>query len=126
MKKMIYKKVFVTIIIIIFLSISLSSSINAELITNTSYNNINYLPIHEKNNTNLLFDLLIITSENYTETLQTLKEHKENIGISTKIATLNEVYENMFWQGRDKAEKIKFFIKKAIDEWSIKYVFIRR
>jgi len=119
MKKMIYKKIFVTIIIIIFSSISLSSSINAELITNTSYNNINYLPIHEKNNTNLLFDLLIITSENYTETLQTLKEHKENIGISTKIATLNEVYENMFWQGRDKAEKIKFFIKKAIDEWSL-------
>jgi len=122
MKKMIYKKIFVTIIIIIFSSISLSSSINAELITNTSYNNINYLPLHKKDNTNLLFDLLIITSENYTETLQTLKEHKENIGISTKIATLNEVYENMFWQGRDKAEKIKFFIKKAIDEWSIKYV----
>ena len=116
------KKIIVILIIMIFSSISLSSSINAKIITNTNYNNINYPSINKNENVNLFYDLLIITPENYSEILQTLKEHKENIGISTKIATLNEVYENMFWHGRDKAEKIKFFIKKAIDEWGIKYV----
>jgi hypothetical protein len=30
----------------------------------------------------------------------------------------------MFWQGRDNPEKIKFFIKKAYDEWDIKYVML--
>jgi hypothetical protein len=116
------KKIIVILIIMIFSSISLSSSINAKIITNTNYNNINYPSINKNENVNLFYDLLIITPENYSEILQTLKKHKENIGISTKIATLNEVYENMFWHGRDKAEKIKFFIKKAIDEWGIKYV----
>jgi hypothetical protein len=30
----------------------------------------------------------------------------------------------MFWKGRDKAEKIKYFIKKAIENWNTEYVLL--
>ena len=48
--------------------------------------------------------------------------HKNRIGVSTFLVTLDEVYDRMFWHGRDNAEKIKYFIKTAIEEWGINYV----
>ena len=38
--------------------------------------------------------------------------------------TLNEVFKQMYWQGRDCAEKVKYFIKTAIEEWETKYVLL--
>lgn len=70
------------------------------------------------------YDFLIITPEEFSKEIKPLEEHKEKYGIKTKIVTLKEVYEEMFWQGRDDAEKIKYFIKKAYDEWNIKYVLL--
>ncbi len=71
-----------------------------------------------------LFDLLIITPEIFENKLQTLVEHKNNLDIKTKLVTTEKVYDEMFWFGRDKAEKIKYFIKTALDEWDIKYVLL--
>ena len=71
-----------------------------------------------------LFDLLIITPEIFENKLQTLVEHKNNLDIKTKLVTTEKVYDEMFWFGRDKAEKIKYFIKTALDEWNIKYVLL--
>jgi hypothetical protein len=91
-------------------------------------------PLYEINNKKTIFftdnpspaiyDLLIIAQKKYADALQPLIVHKNSIGIKTRLATLNEVYHQMFWQGRDKAEKIKYFIKTAKEEWGITYVIL--
>ena len=42
------------------------------------------------------------------------------------LVTLDEIYNGNYFsvQGRDDAEKIKYFIKDAIEEWGIKYVML--
>ena len=34
------------------------------------------------------------------------------------------VYDQMFWQGRDDAEKMKYFIKAAVENWGVHYVLL--
>jgi len=68
------------------------------------------------------YDLLIITSKLYASLLTPLIDHKENHGIRTKLVTVKEIYNDAFIQGRDKPEKIKYFIKGAIENWNITYV----
>ena len=81
-------------------------------------NNFQKIHPNQKNN----YDLLIITQENFVDLLQKLADHKNSYNVKTKIVTINDVYNQMFWKGRDEPEKIKYFIKKAFDEWNIKYV----
>ena len=70
----------------------------------------------------VIYDLLIIAPEEYSDALQPLIVHKNRVGIKTNLVTLDEVYDQMLWQGRDEAEKIKYFIKTAKEEWGITYV----
>jgi len=60
------------------------------------------------------YKLLIITPQKFERYLKPLKVHKEKYGITTYIATLDEIYEKMYWNGRDKAEKIKYYIKESM------------
>ena len=68
------------------------------------------------------YDLLIITPEKFSDALQPLVEHKESHGIKTILETTESIYQSS--SGRDKAEKIKYFIKDAVEEWGIKYVLL--
>ena len=63
--------------------------------------------------------LVIITPAEFSSRLQPLVPHKINRGITTKIVTLEEIYGGVYFQanGRDNAEKIKNFIKNAIEQW---------
>ncbi len=70
------------------------------------------------------FDLLILCPDEFSNQLQSLVNHKEKYGVSTKLETLSKVYEEMYWYGRDNAEKIKFFIKNSFDNWAIEYVLL--
>ena len=72
------------------------------------------------------YDLLIITPKEFVEELQPLKEHKEEHNIKTKVVTLDEIYGGKYFtpQGRDEEEKIKYFLKDAIENWGIKYVLL--
>jgi len=70
------------------------------------------------------FDLLIIAPKQFIKYIQPLAIHKEKYGLKTKIVDIEDVYFEMFWKGRDDAEKVKYFIKKAIEEWGIKYVLL--
>lgn len=72
------------------------------------------------------YEFLIITPEMFSLALQPLVEHKEQYGVPTKIVTLPEIYENAYFsiEGRDEAEKIKYFIKTAIENWEICYVML--
>jgi hypothetical protein len=72
---------------------------------------------------NQVYDLLIISPSRFTNLLQPLVNHKNQHDIRTKIVSLEEVY-NRGWYGRDKEEKIKYFIKDAIENWGIKYVLL--
>ena len=72
------------------------------------------------------YDLIIISQKDFVEELQPLKNHKENFEISTKIVTLGDIYNGKYFEvnGRDNAEKIKFFIKDAKEYWNTRYVFL--
>ncbi len=71
-----------------------------------------------------IYDLLIITPQKYSTALQQLVDHKEQWGIKTRLVSLSEVYDQIYWNGRDKAEKIKYFIMGAIEHWGVTHVLL--
>ncbi|RLF58356.1 MAG: peptidase C25 [Thermoplasmata archaeon] len=76
--------------------------------------------------TNDAYDMVIIAPSAFSDTLQPLVDRKEQYGIATKLVTLDEIYDGAYFpvQGRDDAEKVKYFIKDAIEEWGIQYVML--
>lgn len=72
------------------------------------------------------YDFIIITAEEFKDELQPLRTHKINRNISTKIVSLTSVYNGIYFPslGRDNPEKIKYFIKHAIEEWNTKNVML--
>ena len=71
-----------------------------------------------------VYQLLIITPSVFKNALQPLVIHKLSMGLKTRLVTLDEVYQQMYWHGRDNAEKVKYFIKTAMEEWGIHYVLL--
>jgi hypothetical protein len=69
-----------------------------------------------------VFDLVIISPLEFADNLQPLISHKNDYGMNTNLVTLEEIYNGI--SGRDNAEKIKYFVKHAIDEWNVKYVLL--
>lgn len=122
MKKNIYKKMLVWSTVLLFIGVAVVPTINAEnkkidQTLNDTYQTQSF-------NKDPTYELLIITPTKFKKELMPLVAHKEKIGVSTYIITLSEIYEEMYWQGRDDAEKIKYFIKTAIEEWGIEYVLL--
>jgi hypothetical protein len=72
------------------------------------------------------YNLLILSPSKFSKQLEKLVEHKESHGISTNLVTLDEIYNGDYFpvEGRDDPEKVKYFIKNAIEEWGIKYVLL--
>lgn len=68
------------------------------------------------------YDLLIITPSEYSKTVQKLVDHKNSENIKTILATTEHIYDES--PGRDDAEKIKYYIKKSIEEYGIKSVLL--
>jgi hypothetical protein len=70
------------------------------------------------------YDLVVITPMHYLNDLLSLKNHKENHGITTRIVTLDALYNNTYFssKGRDNPEKIKYFIKNAHENWNTQYI----
>ena len=122
MGKNIYKKIIVFSVAMVFLGLILvptMGAVNQKIGKN--------LTDSYKNSTTSncqIFDLLIITPAQFEKELESFVEHKRNVGISTIITTLDDVYDEMYWHGRDEPEKIKYFIKSAIEEWGTKYVLL--
>jgi len=52
------------------------------------------------------FDMVIITPQIFSDTLQPLINHKNTVGVHTFIKTTEEIYSK--YQGRDNAEQIKY------------------
>ena len=68
------------------------------------------------------FDLLIVTDEKFKDQLQPLVNHKNQIGIRTRLETVNEICQK--YDGRDTAESIKLRIYDALLNSGIKYVLL--
>jgi len=71
------------------------------------------------------YKLLILTSPDFSSNLNSLVNHKKNtMNLSTKLVTTSDVYSGRYFtvEGRDNAEKIKYFIKNAIEQWDTIYV----
>ncbi|HEC94901.1 MAG TPA: hypothetical protein ENI45_02925, partial [Thermoplasmatales archaeon] len=62
-----------------------------------------------------IYDLLILAPSKFSFSLKPLVEHKNAHGVKTVFVSLEEVYDRMFWYGRDEQEKIKYFIKHAVE-----------
>ena len=111
MKQTITLKIFVLISIFILISINLSVI--------AIQNNINLSESNENK-----YDLLIISPKKFSKHLCLLVIHKNRMGVKTKLVNVEEVYCKMFSQGRDDAERVKYYIKDAIENWGIKYVLL--
>lgn len=72
------------------------------------------------------YSFIVLTPVDFIEELESLISHKNNRGISTKLVTLNEIYAGIYFpvEGRDDPEKIKYFIKNAIENWGTNSVLL--
>jgi hypothetical protein len=71
------------------------------------------------------YDLLVICPKSFSNNLMPLVNHKTNMGLSTILVTLDEIYDSQVAiDGRDEAEKIKYYIKYAIEEFNTDYVLL--
>ena len=71
---------------------------------------------------NNTYDLLIICPSSLYDESQRLADYKESNGIKTKVVTLENIY--AAFKFKDKPEKIKYYIKDAIEQYGIKYVLL--
>jgi len=76
------------------------------------------------NNFNEEYKYVIISPNEFSDTLNNFVDYKNNQNISTKLVTLSEIYSGSYFpvNGRDDAEKIKYFIKNAYDNWGTQYM----
>ncbi|RLF47700.1 MAG: peptidase C25 [Thermoplasmata archaeon] len=72
--------------------------------------------------TNEEYDLLIICPKQWENIIQPLIKHKESHGIKTMVKTVENIVSS--YSGRDDAEKVKYAIKDAIEQYGIKYVLL--
>ncbi len=70
-----------------------------------------------------IYDMVIITPKEFKSYLNPLIKHKNNFEVKTYIVTLDEIY-SLISSGRDNQERIKLYIKNAIEDFGIKYVLL--
>jgi hypothetical protein len=72
------------------------------------------------------YDLIVLSADQYKDELTPLITHKINRGISSKVVTLSDIYDGIYFpvNGRDNPETIKYFIKNAIEQWNTRYVIL--
>jgi hypothetical protein len=68
------------------------------------------------------YDLVIIGPEKFSTEIQRLVDHKISMGVQTVLKTTEDIYAE--YDGYDKPEKIKYFIKDALETWGAKYILL--
>ena len=100
--------------------------------------NINYNPSVKPVNYPDEYDLLVIAptifADEFSKEYQipnsnqvvSFVDYKNAHDILTQVVTLDEIYNSEYFQvqGKDDQEKIKYFIKNAIENWGITYVIL--
>jgi hypothetical protein len=72
--------------------------------------------------TNTAYKLVIIAPSKFSSDLQPLIYHKISKGITTILKTTEDIYDE--FTGYDKPEKIKYFIKSALENWNTSYILL--
>ncbi len=72
------------------------------------------------------YSFVIIAPLEFSHALQPLVSHKQEHGIKTKIVALEEIYNGTYFhvKGRDNPEKIKYFLKDAIENWGVTFTLL--
>jgi len=72
------------------------------------------------------YSLLVVAPEKFAPALEPLVAHKISHGVSTRLVTREDVCNGTYFptQGRDCAEKLKYFIKNAQEQWNTTYVLL--
>lgn len=68
------------------------------------------------------YDMVVIAPKVFSNSLQRLIEHKNDMGIKTFLKTTEGIYDE--YNGVDKPEQIKYFIKDMIETYNITYVLL--
>jgi len=68
------------------------------------------------------YDLVIVTPSAFSSDLQAFITHKNKYEVETTLKTLEDIYSE--YDGVDKPEQIKYFIKDALETWDMKYVLL--
>jgi len=68
------------------------------------------------------FDMVVIAPKKFENCLQPLVDHKNDVEVKTFLKTTEEIY--IEYNGVDKPEKIKYFIKDAKETSNITYVLL--
>ena len=68
------------------------------------------------------YQLVVIAPQKFESKLQKLVNHKNNMGVSTILKTTEDIYNE--YSGVDKPEKIKYFIKDALETYDNDYVLL--
>jgi len=68
------------------------------------------------------YDMVIISPETFSADLQPLIDHKNSYGVETILKSYEEILDE--YTGIDEPEKIKYFIKDALEEWGVTYVLL--
>lgn len=69
------------------------------------------------------YDLMVIAPEEFSSSMQSFIDHKNENGVSTYLETLETIYAT-FAEGRNPREQIKYAIKDAIETKGITYVLL--
>lgn len=69
-----------------------------------------------------VYDMVVIAPSVFSEELQPLIDHKNGRGLETILKTTEDIYSE--YGGRDEPEKIKYFIKDAVETWGIEFVLV--
>ena len=83
---------------------------------------VNYELKDQVTTTNADYEFIILTADEFSDELQALKTHKNNRGVLTEIFTLSQI--KSLSSGRDDAEKVKNFIKDAIEQYNTQSVLL--
>jgi hypothetical protein len=72
------------------------------------------------------YDMIIIAPSYFSQNLEPLISHKNNLGLKTIFISIDDIYNEVYFpvKGRDDPEKIKYFIKDSIETWNITYVLL--
>lgn len=72
------------------------------------------------------YDMVIITSSSFKSAADSYAAWRTQMDMNTKVVTLDDITGGTYTaaQGRDTQEKMKYFIKWALDNWGITYVLL--
>jgi hypothetical protein len=68
------------------------------------------------------YDMVIIGPNDFSSSINDLVEHKNSKGIESVFKSTQNIYTE--YEGADDAEKIKYFIKDAIEDWGVSYILL--